>query len=486
MSRQIKPLSLVAALTVLPALLVATPSAVAAPEPTGASAPNAAGFTRTALVDSDLADPFELAVTPDGRVLYAQRTGELKIIDQETREVTTAYDFDYPLEFTTQSDGLLGLALDPAFAKNHQLYVMHSDKAEKRVDVSRFTLNGDRLDPASQKVLLSIPTWRGEGRANVHMGGSLAFDSKGNLYAATGDNTDPFESDGFSPTDERDGRHAWDAQSTAANTNDLRGKVLRIKPTKGGTYTVPKGNLFRKGEKKTRPEIYAMGFRNPFRISVDPATDALMVGDYGPDSREANPDRGPAGIVEYNLISKAGNMGWPYCVGNNIPFNDHDFAAGTSGGKFDCAAPVNDSPNNTGRTQLPPATAAQVWYSYAASAEFPQLGSGGGGPMGGPAYDFDPDLDSATKFPESYDGKWFNYELTRKWFKTFSYADGELQSIDPVFEGMSWIQPFDAAFGPDGSLYVIDFGEGSGVGRGSTNTNAGIYRIDYVADGAAE
>jgi glucose/arabinose dehydrogenase/PKD repeat protein len=455
-------------------------------------------FQRTALATSDLADPFELAVAPDRRVFFAQRTGKLKVIDQRTMKVSTALDFAYTPEMTSQSDGLLGLTLDPGFAENNWLYLLYSDKVEKRLNLSRFTADGNTVDPASEKRLLTVPTLRGEGRANSHMAGSLAFDKDGNLYAATGDNTDPFASDGFTPIDEGEGRRAWDAQMTAGNTNDLRGKVLRITPQDDGTYTVPDGNLFAPGTAKTRAEIYAMGMRNPFRITTDPRSGALMVADYGPDARAAVADRGPEGTVEYTRITEAGNFGWPYCIGNNTPFNDYDFAAKKSGPKFDCAAPVNDSPNNTGLRELPPAQPATVWYAYSASAEFPELGTGGGGPMGGPVYDYDPDNTYRTKFPQYFEGKAFQYELTRRWFKTFSFQEedqtftdprfepvkaGDLHSINGIFEDMEWNQPFDADFGPDGALYVIDFGLGSGTGRGGSNEGAGIYRIDYVGDG---
>ena len=133
-----------------------------------------------------------------------------------------------------------------------------------------------------------------------------------------------------------------------------------------------------------------MGMRNPFRITVDPQTNAVLVADYGPDARAADPNRGPEGTVEFNRITSAGNYGWPYCVGNNTPFNDYNFATTTSGAKFNCAAPVNNSPNNTGLTNLPAAQSALVWYAYSASTQFPELGTGGGGPMGGPVYDYDP------------------------------------------------------------------------------------------------
>ncbi|UUN30458.1 ThuA domain-containing protein [Streptomyces sp. FIT100] len=467
-------------------------------KPGDCTATKTGAFQRTPLVTSDLADPFELAVAPDRRVFFIQRTGKLKVVDQSTLKVTTALDFAYTPEMTSQSDGLLGLALDPGFAANNWLYLLHSDKTEKQLNLSRFTVSGNTVDPASEKRLLTVPTLRGEGRANSHMAGSLAFDRSGNLYVATGDNTDPFASDGYAPIDERDGRRAWDAQGTAGNTNDLRGKILRITPQADGTYTVPDGNLFAPGTEKTRGEIYAMGMRNPFRITTDPLSGALLVADYGPDARQANPARGPEGTVEYTRVTEAGNFGWPYCTGNNTPFVDYDFATQTSGAAFDCGQLVNDSPNNTGLRELPPARPATVWYAYSASAEFPELGTGGGGPMSGPVYDYDPANTYRTKFPESFEGKWLTYELTRKWFKSFSvqqqdqtFTDprfaparaGDLHSINGVFGDLSWNQPFDADFGPDGALYVIDFGLGSGTGRGGSNEGAGIYRIDYVADG---
>ncbi|MEU8569560.1 ThuA domain-containing protein [Streptomyces pathocidini] len=462
------------------------------------SATQTGNFQRTPLVTDDLADPFELGVAPDRRVFFIERTGKLKVVDQETLKVTTALDLEYSPDMTSQSDGLLGLALDPGFAANHWLYLLHSDKTAKQLNLSRFTVSGDTVDTGSEKRLLEIPTYRGEGRANSHMAGSLAFGPTGDLYISTGDNTDPFASDGFTPIDEREGRRAWDAQGTSGNTDDLRGKVLRITPEDDGTYSVPEGNLFAPGTDKTRPEIYAMGFRNPFRITVDPRSGALLVGDYGPDAKQAVADRGPEGTVEYNRITEAGNFGWPYCVGQNTPFNDYDFATRASGPKFDCGAIVNDSPNNTGLRELPPAQPALVWHAYSASPEFPELGTGGGGPMSGPVYDYDPDNTYRTKFPEYFDGKWLTYELTRKWFKTYSiqqqdqsFTDprfppvkkGELHSINGLFADLSWNQPFDAAFGPDGALYVIDFGLGSGTGRGGSNEGSGVYRIDYVADG---
>ncbi len=73
-----------------------------------------------------------------------------------------------------------------------------------------------------------------------------------------------------------------------------------------------------------------MGFRNPFRITVDPKSGKVLMGDYGPDAGSTNANRGPQGSVEYNVVTP-GFYGWPYCVRDNVPYNDYDFATGTSG-----------------------------------------------------------------------------------------------------------------------------------------------------------
>ena len=127
------------------------------------------------------------------------------------------------------------------------------------------------------------------------MGGSLQFDTAGNLIITTGDNK--AAGGYFQPA----------AQETSGNTNDLRGKVLRIRPTAAGGYTIPAGNLFA-GDETRRPEIYAMGFRNPFRLNIDPLTGYLYVGDIGPDA-SADSAEGPGGLDEINEIREAAEMG---------------------------------------------------------------------------------------------------------------------------------------------------------------------------------
>ncbi|MER7458084.1 ThuA domain-containing protein [Micromonospora sp. NPDC126480] len=424
-------------------------------------------------LDSNTSNPMELDVAPDGRVFYIERDGRVQIVKPDTGNTVTALDLDV---FTGNEDGLIGIRLDPDFATNGWVYLYYApNDGVARNLLSRFTVAGDTIDPASEKQVLRVDTQR---NTCCHAGGSMTFDSAGNLYLATGDNTNPFSSDAYTPIDERPGRVDYDAQRTSGNTNDLRGKVLRIHPEDDGTYTVPDGNLFPAGTAKTRPEIYAMGFRNPFRIGIDPATDTLYVADYGPDAASDNPNRGPEGLVEWNIVAAPGNYGWPYCTGTNEAYNDYQFPSGPSGAKFNCAAPVNDSPNNTGLTDLPPAVPATVDYGYGGDPRYPEIG-GGGAPMGGPVYRYDPDLDSDRKWPAYYDGK----AMFGEWNQSKMYAlqvtaDGRsLVDINQLLTGMSLIRPMDFEFGPDGALYLIEWGSGFG----GNNDNSGVYRIDYIA-----
>ena len=218
-------------------------------------------------LDRNTNNPMELDIAADGRVFYAERDGRVQIIKPDTHTTVTAIRLSV---FTDNEDGLLGLRLDPKFATNKWIYLYYAPTSGgPRNLLSRFTVEGDSINLSSEKVLLQVDTQR---NTCCHAGGSIVFDSAGNLYLATGDNTNPFESDNYSPIDERPGRQDYDAQRSSGNTNDLSGKLLRIHPEADGTYTVPAGNLFPAGTAKTRPEIYGMGFRNPFRIGMDPKT----------------------------------------------------------------------------------------------------------------------------------------------------------------------------------------------------------------------
>ena len=316
-------------------------------------------------------------------------------------------------------------------------------------------------------------------------GSSNTFDQHGNLYVSAGDNTNPFASEGYAPIDQRPGRSPWDAEKSAANSNDLRGKILRVHPEPDGTYTIPEGNLFKPGTPKTRPEIYVMGCRNPFRISVDPKTDYLYWGEVGPDAGGFNPDRGPTGHDEINQARQAGNFGWPFFVGDNKAYNRYDFAANKSGAKFDPLRPVNTSPNNTGLEVLPPAQPAFIWYPPGLSAKFPALNlrNGGRTAMAGPVYYFDPKLKSEHKLPKEYNHTLFIYEWSRDWIMAVHLddqdhiakkADNSLW-MDIFCPHMTFKRPMDIELGPDGCLYVIEWGTAWG-----NNKDTQIVRLEYT------
>ncbi len=442
-------------------------------------------FEKVGLVEgSQLVDPMELAVAPDGRVFFIERAGAVKLYDPDTERVTTIGQLDVLVQHT---HGLNGLTLDPDFESNGWLYLYYSRPNANGHRLSRFTFDevSGTLDMASEKVLLDVPAQR---QVNAHEAGSMAWDGQGNLFLATGDNALPGQ---YAPIDERLGQENGDAQATSGNTNDLRGKILRIHPEDDGTSTIPPGNLFAPGTAGTRPEIYVMGVRQPYRIHFDKESGALYWGDVGPDANTSDPRFGPLGFDEWNRALGPGNFGWPYCIADNRPYIDHDYATGTSRGPYDCAGgPTNDSPNNTGLTKLPPANPAWIYYPYnwanfPGEPAFPDTGNGGRLAVGGPTYQFDPELDSETKFPAYYDDKVFIAEWTRGWLKTVTLDDeGRPLTLDPFMGTTQFKRPHDMEFGPDGSLYAIDWGTNyGGAGRGDPNGDSQIYRIDYLRRG---
>jgi cytochrome c len=438
-------------------------------------------FVKTILVN-DLASPMELAVTPDGRVFFSEIQGNLSVYDTKTRKNALVHKF--PITYVGGT-GLIGLTIDPNFAKNQHIYVYYTPAGQTEEPInfqlSRFTVNANNtLDLKSEKILLKVPVEKNSGS---HHGGSLAWDKEGNLYLSTGDSSSPFPSDGYSPMDERPGKefYSLDAQRSAGNTNDLKGKVLRIHPQPDGTYTIPNGNLFPKGtdpsdRAKTRPEIYTMGCRNPYRIAVNPKTSVLYWGEIGPDAGKEGV-QGPRGYDEFNQAKKAGYFGWPYFVGNNYPYVKWDFATKTAGPKFDPAAPVNNSPNNTGLNQLPPATPPIIWYPYAASEEFPELGLGGRSAMAGKFYTFDRNSTSANKFPEYYDGKLFVFDWMRNWVLALSFDQNEnYVRNEPFMAGNGdFRRPIDLDFGTDGVMYMLEYGSV----YGADNEDARLVKIEY-------
>ncbi len=491
---------LAAGLSVLPAAAATAPTSA----PDDQSPPPASSFQKVTLNDRP-GEPMSLAVLPDRRVLHTARTGQVRLHDPRTGLNTLAAEV--PI-YQHDEEGLQGIAIDPNFSRNHWVYLYYSPPLDTPVDdpstpevnegdapfegteadwarfrgvlrLSRFKLVGNRLDLGTEQQIIDVPADRG---ICCHVGGQIDFDGRGNLFLSTGDDTNPFFSDGYAPLDDRPGRNpAFDARRSAANTNDLRGKLLRIRLKAGGGYTIPRGNLFRPGTPRTRPEIYAMGLRNPFRFSVNRTNGHVYMADYSPDAPVANPLRGPAGHGRWMLIREPGNYGWPFCVTLDMPYIDYDFATGESGEPFDCRRPVNDSAHNTGRRVLPPLVQPDVWYTYEDSGLFPELfqnmGGDGIGPMAGPAYQFNPKSRSRFKWPRYYHGVPLLYEWTRDYIKEFRLNRPNGTRLEDIRHVPAFVDnPMDMEFGPDGALYVLEYGDGFF----SENPDAQLSRIDFV------
>ncbi|WP_316829513.1 PQQ-dependent sugar dehydrogenase [Pedobacter aquatilis] len=439
-------------------------------------------FVKVNLIQGQFTEPTEMSVLPNLDILVAQRRGELMLYKNSTKKLVQAAKLDVyfktGLSDVNAEEGLLGLTIDPKYAANQYVYLFYSPMGKSVNRLSRFKMVNDMLSMSSEKVILEFYSQR---EICCHTGGSLAFGPDGLLYISTGDNSTPFDvpkqefvNKGFAPLDNRPGLQQYDARRSAGNTNDLRGKILRIKVMEDGTYTIPEGNLFPKGTDKTRPEIFVMGNRNPYRISVDQKTGYLYWGEVGPDATNDDELRGPRGYDEVNQARKAGNFGWPYFIGNNYPYKAYDYTNGKNGAAFDPAHPINNSPNNTGLENVPPANPAFIWYPYGESKEFPQVGSGGRTAMAGPVLYNNAPTDP---YPAYYNGKLIIYEWVRGWIKAVTMkANGDYASMEPIMSNLSFSAPIDMELGPDGKIYVLEYGKG----WFSKNPDAGIARVDYL------
>lgn len=419
---------------------------------------HAAGFHET-IVANDLQDPMELAVLPDGDVLIVEREGRLLRVHPSTGAVHVIGNLRVAHYREAEKGspwgretGLLGVALAPDFHQTANLFIYYSDPEKLENHLSRFTLRHGLLDPASERLLLVVPTERDS--LATHMAGSVLLGADGCLYVSTGDNTNPFESGGFAPIDDRAGRDFANAMRTSGDTNDLRGKILRIRPTANG-YEIPQGNLFPPGTPGTKPEIFVMGCRNPFRLSMDRKSHTLYWGEVGPDAGKPG-KRGPEGFDEINQASSAGNYGWPFVIADNKPYPIVDFANGKIGPMTDPLAPVNPSRLNKGLKVLPPARPAFIWYPYAGSPEFPTMGSGGRNAMAGPVFYHDPKR-RFNLLPAEDDRSIITYDWMRGKAWRVKLDDRErFVKMDPILSGLT--HPIDMEFASDGALYVLEYG----------------------------
>ena len=514
------------------------------------------------------------------------RAGTLAVYGDGGQSGERTNEPDHKLEW-----GLLGIALSPDFTETGHIYLQYFPSfnpetkppglgVDRRISkmsrprISRFTMDLDtkQLDLDSE---VRIFEYDAQIFSCCHVGGGMGFDSEGNLYITTGDTNSSQGSNGYSgnnpvakcptgPATEASSAHCGDttfsyqdARRTAGNTNNYNGKMLRFKPIAsipdgtqppvgiGSTYTIPGPdapngpNLFSGAEgngSQAKPEIYAMGLRNPSRLSIDPLTDIPYSGWVGPDAGAPSVTQGPSTYESLSQMDRAGNYGWPYCMGNKQAYRDRladgslrttnapgyvvgGPAGAPTNGWYDCDNLHNDSPNNTGLTELPHATGTgmdagkvrpvNVWYSRGnpggngcpvfpreqGQTNAPNFGAtntqlcpwataSGATVMDGPIYRFDEDAaDRSRRWPEYWDGRWFLNDFGNESVKHAVLLDpatdqdgGQPAYVDSLRNMLTWSPNYmDSKFGPDGALYVQVY---DGFFR--AGSNAGLWRFDYV------
>jgi glucose/arabinose dehydrogenase len=397
-------------------------------------APVDAEFRMTTLLTrqaGNLNEPLKMDfdMTPQGNVdiYFIEKAGKIRKFDGASKAVTTLGSLNVHVQ---DEYGLMGIALDPQFKSNKNLFVLYMPNANPiELRISRFTLNGNAVDMGSEKILLhfgATTAWHG--------GGGMSFDSSGNLWVGIGDT--------------RAGEVA------APNTNDLRGKILRIHPEPNGTYTIPAGNLFPAGTAKTRPEIYIMGTREPYTLSIDPKTQWMVWADVGPD--------GFGATEEYDLATRPYNAGFPYFAGNNKLLTYGDGIHPTPNTEKP-ENPTNTNSANTGLTNLPPAIPATYAYNQSCG-------------MTGPIYRYDYVPNSPVKMPPHFDGLWFVTDVIKNTIDTMRVdANGVPHGYGRVFSNLKVNRPTDFKTGPDGAFYIMNY-----AGNYNTVDATAIVRIEYT------
>ncbi len=409
----------------------------------------------TNATDATTQEPLKMAVGTDALgnvdVYFVQRAGRLRKYVGATRTTVTLANFALTLT-AARSEGMVGIALDPAFTTNGWIFLYFGMGTTWWV--SRFTLTGNTLNLASEKVIFRFTT----NAIAQHVAGALKFDWAGNLFISSADNdgaTTPAGPDLTNPY-------------LAANTNSYNGKILRIHPIAfpdnqtpapgvGTTYTIPTGNLFAPGTALTLPEIYVMGTRNPFTIAIDSVRRGLVWGDVGPDVFPTGSTNPAEWSEEHDFTTTPGNFGWPFWAGNQIQLQ---------AGYGTPAAPVNNRADNTGIVNLPPARAAISPYGKNCA-------------ITGPVYYYNGASTSTIKFPPHFDGAWIVGDFNTEWI------DGI--QLNPTGTAITARQRFgttanlanlnaltDLNMGTDGALYVINY-----AGYRTTSAATGLYRVEY-------
>lgn len=229
------------------------------------------------VVTEGLENPLFLTHADDGseRLFIVEQPGRIRMLEGRTLLPAPFLDMT-PLVLSGGERGLLGLAFHPDYRRNGRLFVNYTRKPDGATVVAEYRRGATAVSASpKERILLLVP----QPYPN-HNGGMIAFGPDGYLYVGLGD-----------------GGSKGDPDNRAQNPEDLLGKILRIDVDHGDPYGIPADNPFAKGG--GRPEIYAMGLRNPWRFSFDVKTGSLWVADVGQYKWE-----------EINRVVRGGNYGW--------------------------------------------------------------------------------------------------------------------------------------------------------------------------------
>ncbi len=259
-----------------------------------------------------------------GRLFVGSQYGTIHVFrnDPDVDETDLFLDIRARVFFkeTEEEEGFLGLAFHPKYADNGRFFVDYTTQINDQLTtiVSEFHVmpnDPNRADPRSERVILRIA----QPYIN-HNGGTVIFGPDGYLYIALGD-----------------GGRSRDFWRNGQNVQTLLGSILRIdvdRPCGGRAYSIPKDNPF-VGRVDARPEIWAYGFRNVWRMAFDRATGLLWAADNGEDLWE-----------EIDIVQRGGNYGWALREGR------HRFGKGGSGPRADLIEPVWEYYHKVGKSVI--------------------------------------------------------------------------------------------------------------------------------------
>ncbi len=210
-----------------------------------------------------------------GRLFVVEQPGRIRVIKNGTLRAQPFLNITDRVDFGGER-GLLGLAFHPAYRQNGRYVVNYSRASDGSTVVAEYRVSDDPdVSRRGEKILLLVAQPYGN-----HNGGMVAFGADGLLYIGMGD-----------------GGAGGDPGNRGQDGKDLLGKMLRIDVDRGGPYAIPPDNPFAAGG--GRPEIFAGGFRNPWRFSFDRETGLLWAADVGQNAWE-----------EVDIVQRGGNYGW--------------------------------------------------------------------------------------------------------------------------------------------------------------------------------